>query len=56
MTVYKVTKINSENGQEVNYGTYTNFDDVKAIVKGYKFNGLFYNRIGSKYFFIVEEK
>ena len=56
MTVYKVTKINSENGQEVNYGTYTNFDDVKAIVKGYKLNGLFYNRIGSKYFFIVEEK
>jgi hypothetical protein len=56
MTVYKVTKINSENGQEINYGTYTNFEDVKAITKGYKFDGLFYNREGSKFFFIVEEE
>lgn len=53
---YQVTKINSENGEETNYGTYTNKEDVKAITKGYTFNGLFYTRANNKFFFTVEEK
>ena len=51
---YKVIKINSENGKETNYGTMCE-EDMKLITKGYKFDGIFYNRKGSKYFFIVEE-
>lgn len=53
--MYEVVKINSENGKETNYGTYTNKEDVEAIIKGYKFNGLFYTRESSKYFFTVTE-
>ena len=55
-TMYEVIKVNCENGNETNYGTYTSKEDVKAIVKGYKFNGLFYTRENSKYFFMVTEK
>lgn len=55
-TMYEVIKINCENGNETNYGTYTNEEDVKAIIKGYKFNGLFYTRANSKFFFMVTEK
>ncbi len=54
--MYEVVKINSENGNETNYGTYTNKEDVEAILKGYTFNGLFYNRANSKYFYMVTEK
>ncbi len=53
---FKVVKINCENGNEIDCGSYTNEEDVKAITKGYKFNGLFYTRENSKYFFIVTEE
>ena len=54
--MYEVIKINCENGSETNCGTYANEEDVKAIVKGYTFNGCFYTRKNSKYFFMVTEK
>lgn len=54
MKTYKVTKY-SVDGQEKNYGIGYTEEDVKAITKGYAFDGLFYNRQGSKWFFIVEE-
>lgn len=56
MTTYKVTKINSLTGEETNYGGGYTMDDVKAIVKGYTFNGLFWDRKGSKYFYEVNEE
>ena len=51
---YKVIKVNSENGKETNYGTMCE-EDMKLVTRGYSFDGLIYNRQGSKYFFIVEE-
>ena len=51
---YKIIKIDVETNQEYNYGEYDELD-MKQIIKGYKFNGLFYSRKGSKYFYIVEE-
>ena len=53
---YEVIKVNGDNGNEINYGTYTDLDDVKAITNGYTFNGLFYTRKNSKFFFIVNVK
>lgn len=54
MTIYTVVKIDSQTGKEINYGKCC-LNDVKAITKGYTFNGLFYDRKGSKYMFIVTE-
>ena len=51
---YSVIKVNSENGKEINYGTMCE-EDMKLVTRGYAFDGLIYNRQGSKYFFIVEE-
>ena len=51
---YSVIKVNSENGNETNYGAMCE-EDMKLVTKGYSFDGIFYNRKGSKYFFIVEE-
>lgn len=50
---YKITKIDIKTEKEQNYGTWGE-DDMKAIVKGYKFNGLFWERKGSNYIYIVE--
>lgn len=33
-----------------------NNQDIKEITKGYKFNGLFYERKNSKYIFIVNKQ
>ena len=52
--LFKVTKINIETEKEYNYGSYTK-EDVKLITRGYKFNGLFYERKNSKFIFIVQE-
>lgn len=49
-----ITKINIETGQETNYGGGYNESDVKEITKGYKFNGLFFEKKNSKYIFTVE--
>lgn len=52
-TLYKVTKVDSKTGKETNYGGGYTEEDVKDITRGYKNNGLYYERIGSKYFFMV---
>ena len=54
MTTYKITKINVETEEEIIYGCGYTEEDVKDIVKGYKFNGLFYERANGKYIFIVD--
>lgn len=54
MKTYEVIKINSKTGQEINYGFY-GMEDVKLITRGYKNNGLFYERKNSKWFFCVTE-
>lgn len=55
MTTYNIVKINCMTEEEQNMGTGYTAEDVKAITKGYKFNGLFYTRTNSKWMFIVEE-
>lgn len=56
MDKYKITKINSETEKEFNLGNGYSEQDVQAIIKGYTFNGLFYSRMGSKWFYIVEHE
>lgn len=53
---YRVIKMDSKTEKETNYGGGYTMEDVKAITKGYTFNGLYYDRKGSRYFFIVEEE
>lgn len=55
MKTYNVTKIDSTTGEEFSYGAGYTEDDVKSIVKGYSFNGMFYDRRNSKWMFVVEE-
>lgn len=50
--MYNVTKINVKTKEEVNYGKCCE-EDVKAITKGYKFNGLFYERKNSNIIYDV---
>lgn len=50
----KVIKMNAKTGEEQNLGAGYTEEDVKAIVKGYKFNGLFYERENSNWIYIVE--
>ena len=42
-------------GIEHNFGPLSE-NDINRILKGYKFNGLFYERNGTKCIFVVEEK
>lgn len=56
MKKYEVIKIDVKTEKETNLGSGYTLDDVKQITKGYKFNGLFYERQGSKYMYIVNEK
>lgn len=56
MKTYRITKMDSKTEKETNYGGGYTEEDVKAITKGYKFNGLFYDRKGSNYIYIVEEE
>lgn len=51
---YRVIKIDSNTEQEFNLGGGYTEADVKAVVKGYTFNGLFWDRKGSKWMYIVE--
>jgi hypothetical protein len=56
---YRVTKIDSTTGNEIEYGGGYTADDVKAITKGYAQDKTikdFYNRAGSRYFYIVEQE
>lgn len=52
---YNITKIDSKTEHETNMGNGYTEEDVKAITKGYTFNGLFYERKNSKWMYIVEE-
>ena len=54
MTYFTIIKVDSKTGKEKNYGGGYTESDVKEITKGYTFNGMFYDRKGSKYFYIVE--
>lgn len=54
MKLYKITKIDSITEKEWDMGTW-GYDDMKLITRGYVFNGCFYDRKGSRYFYIVEE-
>jgi hypothetical protein len=53
--MYTITKVNTITEIETNYGGGYDEQDVKLITNGYKFNGLFYERKGSKFIFIVEQ-
>jgi len=55
MKLYNVVKINTKTEKETNYGQMGE-DDVKLVTKGYRFNGLFYERANSIYIIIVNEK
>ena len=48
-----VTKINIKTGEETNYGSGYTEADVKDIVRGYHFNGLFYEKANSNTMYIV---
>ena len=52
MKRYKVEKV--DENKTINYGVYDE-DDVKLITRGYKFNGLFYERKNSNSIYIVTE-
>lgn len=54
MKKYSVTKM-SIDGAEINYGGGYSEEDVKSITRGYKFNGVFYDRKGSRWFYVVSE-
>ena len=52
---YDVTKIDIRTEKEFRYGLMSE-EDMKLVVKGYSFNGMFYERKNSKYMIIVEAK
>lgn len=54
--MFKVIKVDSITEKEQNMGGGYTEEDVKCITKGYVFNGLYYDRKGSRYFYIVEEE
>lgn len=56
MVAYEVIKVHAKTGKTINYGTYDSMEDVKLICKGYKFNGLFFSRLNSKWFYMINEK
>lgn len=56
MKKYTITKVNVETKKEADYGGGYTKEDVREITKGYKFNGMFYERKGSKYIFFVSEE
>lgn len=53
MKKYTIKKINVDTKKETNYGNGYTEEDVRNITKGYVFNGMFYDRKGSKYIFVV---
>lgn len=52
MKRYEVTKINVKTEKEFNLGIYDK-EDVKLIVRGYKFNGLFFERKNSDSIYVI---
>lgn len=54
--MFKVTKVEIATGSETNYGCGYSEEDVKAITKGYTFNGLFYERKNGKFIYIIDEQ
>lgn len=56
MKHYTIIKVDSKTEKEQNLGGGYTEQDVRNITKGYKFNGLFYDRDGSRYFYIVNEE
>ena len=55
MARYRISKYNPKTKEWENYGGGYTEDDVKLITKGYKNNGLFYERKGSKIIYEVVE-
>ena len=53
---YRVIKVDSKTGNESNFGSGYTMEDIKVITKGYTFNGFYYDRKGSRYFYIVEKE
>ncbi len=51
---YRVMKCDIITEEWSDYGTYTE-EDVKLIVRGYHFNGLFYEKKNSNTIYTVEE-
>ena len=52
MKRYEVIKINVKTEKEFNLGIYDK-EDVKLIVRGYKFNGLFFERKNSDSSYVI---
>lgn len=52
---YSIVKIDTTTEKETNYGRGYSQEDVSDITRGYVFNGLFYERKGSRYIYIVSE-
>ncbi len=50
---YQVLKVNSETAEEFDFGLHSDFADVLAITRGYRYNGIFFTRKGCKWFYIV---
>lgn len=55
MDRYSIVKIDTTTEKETNYGRGYSQEDVSDITRGYVFNGLFYERKGSRYIYIVSE-
>lgn len=53
---YRIAKYNSKTEKWENYGGGYTEEDVKEITKGYKNNGLFYERKGCKTIYEVVEE
>ena len=53
---YQIVKIDTKTQKEYDYGNGHSKQDIQEITKGYKFNGLFYERKNSKYIFTVKEE
>jgi len=50
----RVKKLHIPTDKEFDYGCYDD-NDIAIITVGYKWNGLFYERKGSNWIYIVEE-
>lgn len=57
MKKYDITKIDTKTEKEVNYGIMCE-EDMKLVIRGYKQDKdipSIYSRVGSRYFFIVNQ-
>lgn len=51
---FEIVRIEIATGKEYNMGIYSE-EDMKDIVRGFKFNGLFYERKNGKSIYVVTE-